>query len=158
VVNLRLDQSWGFAAISGAIQDDRGAYYNNAINSSNANFANTVVQGHPGDTFGYAGSIGFVLTDFLGMKGDTLTAQVNAGHGAAAYVTRPIGTFFQSGGNSRVAYGVSIDGVYANGTQMFLSDAWAAFAAYEHFWTPKVHTSWYGGMTAYTFSQDAKRT
>ena len=107
MVNLRIDQSWGYAAISGAIQDDNGGYYNNAINSTNANFANTVVQGHPGDTYGYAGSIGFLLTDFLGLKGDTLSAQVNAGHGASAYVTKSIGTFFQSGGNGRVAYGAT---------------------------------------------------
>src|SRR6516162_10468217 len=50
VVGVRIDQSWGYAAISGAFHNDSGGYYNNAINTSNALLANTIVQGHPADT------------------------------------------------------------------------------------------------------------
>ena len=64
-----LDQSWGYASITGAFHNDSGGYYNNAINSTNALLANTIVQGHPGDIYGYAGAAGFLLTDFLGIRG-----------------------------------------------------------------------------------------
>jgi hypothetical protein len=155
VINLRLDQSWGFAAISGAIQNDNGAYYNNAIQTTNANMANTLVQGHPGDTFGYAGSIGFTLTDFLGLKGDSVSFQANAGHGATAYVWNALGTWFQRS-SQNVAYTNDFDGVYANGTRMYQSDVWAAFAGYEHFWTPRLHSTLWGGMSAINWGQSAK--
>jgi hypothetical protein len=69
VMNLRLDQSWGYAAISGAFHRNTGGYYNNALNSSNLTLLNTTVQGHPGDTWGWATSAGFLLTDFLGTRG-----------------------------------------------------------------------------------------
>jgi Porin subfamily len=156
VVNLRIDQSWGFAAISGAMQNDSAAYYNNAINSTNTSMADTLVQGHPGDTYGYAGSIGFTLTDFLGLKGDSLAMQANAGHGAIAYVWQTQGGFFQYAGSNHIAYAQTADSVYANGTQTYLSDEWSAFAAYEHFWTPKIHSAWWGGASGISWSQGAK--
>jgi hypothetical protein len=156
VVNARIDQSWGYAAISGALQDDNGAYYNNAINSTNTALANTTVQGHPGDVYGYAGSVGFLLTDFLGLKGDTLAFGSSAGHGALAYVVRGIGAYSIVKGGSTVATGYTIDGTYANGTKMELSNEWAVWAGYEHFWTPKLHTSWQGGIVGINYDNNAK--
>jgi hypothetical protein len=156
IVNLRIDQSWGFAAISGALRNDSAAYYNNAIGSTNPAFADTIAQGHPGDAWGYAGSIGFTLTDFLGLKGDSFAFQANAGHGAIAYVWQTQGGFFQYAGSNHIAYAQTADSVYANGTKQFLSDEWSAFAAYEHFWTPKIHSAWWGGMSSISWGQSAK--
>jgi hypothetical protein len=156
VANLRIDQSWGYAAISGALQNDNGAYYNNAIGSTNAGFANTNAQGHPGDTWGYAGSVGFLLTDFLGLKGDTLAFGASAGHGALGYVIRGLGAYTQVSGNN-LATGYTIDGVYANGTKEFLSNEWAVWAGYEHFWTPKLHTAWQGGIVGINYDNGAKQ-
>ena len=99
VMNLRIDQSWGYAAVSGAFHNDNGGYYNNALNTTNALLANTIVQGHPGDTWGYAGSAGFLLTDFMGLKGDTFGAQFNAGVGAIGYVTAVPSNWGQRNGN-----------------------------------------------------------
>jgi Porin subfamily len=155
ILNLRIDQSWGFAAISGALQNEAGAYYNNAIQSPNTSMANTLVQGHPGDTYGYAGSIGFTLTDFLGLKGDSLAIQANAAHGANVYVWQSIGTWFQRSGQN-VAFSNNFDGVYANGTSMHLADSWSVFGGYEHFWTPKLHSTVWGGIAGVTFGQSAK--
>jgi len=156
VVNLRIDQSWGYAAISGAMQNDGGGYYNNAIGSTNTNFANTTAQGHPGDVYGWAGSAGFLLTDFLGLKGDTFAMQGNYGHGATAFVTKASGTWFNYGGSGKIGYGTSLDGVFANGTGISQSTEWAAWAAYEHFWTPRLHTAIQGGLVGITYDQDAK--
>jgi hypothetical protein len=156
VVNLRIDQSWGFAAISGAMQEVDSAYYNNAINSTNPSFADTIAQGHPGDTYGYAGSIGFTLTDFLGLKGDSLAMVVNGAHGAAAYAFNAQGGYFQYAGSSHIAYTQTADAVYANGTQAYLSNAWSAFGGYEHFWTPKIHSTLWGGMASISWGQSAK--
>ena len=94
VMALRTDQSWGYAQIGGAFHNDSGGYYNNAINSTNPLLANTVVQGHPGDVWGYATAAGFLLTNFLGNDGDTFGMQANYGKGAGGYVTRGTGTSF----------------------------------------------------------------
>jgi hypothetical protein len=90
--------------------DDTAAYYNNAIQSPNAALADTDVQGHPGDAWGYAGSVGFLLTDFLGLKGDTLAFGTSAGHGALGYVIRGLGPHTMFGSN-HVAFGNTIDAV-----------------------------------------------
>jgi hypothetical protein len=155
VINLRLDQSWGYAAISGALHRDNGGYYNNALNSLNAALANTTVQGHPGDAWGWAGSTGFLLTDFLGNKGDTFGAQVNYGHGAIGYVTATPSNWAQRSGNN-IAAGLTADGIFADGTQTSLSTAYAFAIMYEHFWTPKLHTAFQGGYDHIHYDDQAK--
>ncbi|MBV9970908.1 MAG: porin [Xanthobacteraceae bacterium] len=156
VVNLRVDQSWGYAAISGALHNDNGGYYNNAIGSTNANFANTNAQGHPGDAYGWAAMTGFLLTDFLGLKGDTLAFETAYGHGAVGYVVKQPGAFFLYGSSGKIAFGNTLDGVYANGTGIDMSDAWSAFLGWEHFWTPKLHTAFQGGVAGISYGNSAK--
>jgi Porin subfamily len=156
VANLRIDQSWGYAAVSGAIHNNNGGYYNNAINSANAGLATTIVQGHPGDSYGWAGSAGFLLTDFLGLKGDTLAFGTQYGHGAAGYVTKSTGTWFNYSGGGKIAFGNTIDSVYANGTGLDKSDAWSAWMGFEHFWTPRLHTAFQGGMVGVNYGGAAK--
>jgi len=156
VVNLRIDQSWGYAAVSGAIHNDSGGYYNNAINSTNPAFVNTVAQGHPGDSWGWAGSVGFLLTDFLGMKGDTLAFATQYGHGAVGYVMKSPGTYFLAANNNKIAFGNTLDGVFANGTGVDQSDAWSAWMGWEHFWTPKLHTAFQGGLVGISYNGAAK--
>jgi Porin subfamily len=156
VVNLRIDQSWGYAALSGALHNNSGGYYNNAINSTNATMANTVVQGHPGDSYGWAGSAGFLLTDFLGLKGDTLAFATQYGHGAVGYVIKSPGTYFLAGNGNHIAFGNTVDDVYANGTGIDMSDAWSAWMGWEHFWTPKLHTAFQGGVVGISYSGAAK--
>ena len=118
VMGVRLDQSWGYASITGAFHNNGGGYYNNAINTTNTLLANTIVQGHPGDVYGYAGAAGFLLTDFLGNEGDTFAAQAQYGRGAAGYVTRATGSWFIRSGNN-IATSNLVDGVFADGTQIY---------------------------------------
>ena len=156
VMNLRIDQSWGYAAISGAFHNDNGGYYNNALNSTNALLANTTVQGHPGDTWGYAGSTGFLLTDFLGLKGDTFGAQVNYGVGAIGYVTAVPSAWGLRNGNSIAAGLGNVDGVFADNTKTSLSRAYALAVVYEHFWTPKLHTGFQAGYDHMGWGDDGR--
>jgi Porin subfamily len=156
VVNLRIDQSWGYAAVSGAIHNDNGGYYNNAIGTTNTNLLNTTVQGHPGDTYGFAGGAGFLLTDFLGLKGDTLAFGTQWGRGAAGYVWKQQGAYFMEGSGNHIAFGTLSDGVFANGTSISQSNAWSAWMGFEHFWTPKLHTAFQGGMAGISYGNDAK--
>ncbi len=155
VMGVRIDQSWGFAAVSGAFHNNSGGYYNNAINSANPLLANTIVQGHPGDVYGWAVSSGMLLTDFMGLQGDTLALQANYGVGAAGYVTRGTGTWFIRNGNK---FGAStlVDGVFADGTQIEQTKEWAAAAAYEHYWTPRLRTSATIGYVSINYDQTAK--
>ncbi len=154
VMGLRIDQSWGYASVTGAFHNDNGGYYNNAINSTNAGLANTIVQGHPGDTWGYAMGTGFLLTDFMGLKGDTFGSQFIYGKGATAYVTKGSGTWAMRNG-SFIGGGSTLDGIYADGTQIDQSTEWSWAAEYEHFWTPKLHTAVQGGYVSINYDQTA---
>jgi hypothetical protein len=154
-VGVRIDQSWGYAAISGAFHNDSGGYYNNAINSTNAALANTIVQGHPADTYGWAAGTGFLLTDFLGLEGDTFGAQANYGRGAMGYVSRATGTWFMRSGNNIAGSNV-LDGVFADGTKIELSKEWAAGVEYEHYWTPRLRTAAVAGFVSVNYDQAAK--
>ena len=49
VVNLRVDQAWGFFGISGALHEASGQYYLTP---------NVVNNGHPADKLGWAGAVG----------------------------------------------------------------------------------------------------
>jgi len=155
VVGVRIDQNWGYAAITGAFHNDSGGYYNNAINTTNGLLANTIVQGHPADTYGWAAGVGFLLTDFLGLEGDTFGAQANYGVGANGYVTRATGTWFTRSGNN-IAGSTTVDGVFADGTKIFETKAWAVGAEYEHFWTPRLRTAAVAGFVSINYSQDQK--
>jgi hypothetical protein len=155
VLALRIDQSWGYASITGALHNDSGDYYNNATGGA-PGLANTIVQGHPGDTWGWATQAGFLLTDFLGLKGDTFALQAAFGRGALGYVTKSNGTWFNYKGGAQIGYGAAVDGIYANGTAIDQSTAWAAWAAYEHYWTPKLHTAIQGGIVGIEYDSTAK--
>jgi hypothetical protein len=155
VMGLRIDQSWGYASIVGALHNDTGGYYNNAQNTTNTSLINTIVQGHPGDTWGYAYGAGFLLTDFLGMKGDTFGSTYVWGKGASSYVTKATGTWFMRNGSS-FGGGSTADGIYADGTQIDLSTSWSLVGMYEHFWTPKLHTAVQGGFVAISYDQNER--
>jgi hypothetical protein len=67
VANLRVDQAWGFAGISGALHDASGAYYG---------AANNVANGHPADKLGWA----FAVGGKLNLPGDDMIGAACAGY------------------------------------------------------------------------------
>src|SRR5215469_11112064 len=84
---LRVDQSWGYAAITAALHDASGGYY--TAPAGDACGANAFCQnlGHPGDELGWAVSGGFTINDILGLKGDTLSLQATYSVGASGYAS-----------------------------------------------------------------------
>ena len=73
VLNLRLDQAWGYWSLSGAMHDVAGAYYGTPNNVNN---------GHPTDTKGWAVGTGF-LFNLAG--GDKFGINFQYAKGAAGY-------------------------------------------------------------------------
>jgi hypothetical protein len=136
IANLRVDQAWGFAGISGAIHDVSGAYYTSP---------NLVNAGHPEDRLGWAAAAGIKInlpgSDMVGFN-------VCYGEGSVGYCTSTGagGPNFQMyNSSSSVAVGWGTDGVFGTGTQIELTKVWSALAAYEHIWNPKWRTSVFGG-------------
>jgi hypothetical protein len=70
-------------------------------------------------------------------------------------VTATPSTWSQRNGFN-IAGGFSVDGVFADTTQISQSTAYAWAVMYEHFWTPKLHTAFQGGMNRLSWGQDGR--
>jgi hypothetical protein len=144
VVNLRLDQAWGFVGASGALHDASGGYY-----------GATEGTGHPGDKFGWAATLGFTLTNVFGLQGDTVAGQGVYSKGAAGYATPLFGPSAIFSGTS-LGLGWLAEGVYGASGGVDLTTVWSFNAAYEHRWDPRWRTSVYGGMVGVQYDDGAK--
>ena len=135
---LRIDQAWGYAQVSAALHDASGGYYGTA---------NSTVNGHPPDKWGFAVTGGFTLNDILGFRGDTFAVQGCYSEGAAGYCTRAIGAWqmYSSGNNAGFAW--TTDGVYDTGTDVELTTVWGITGFAQHLWSTRWRTSVYGGYT-----------
>jgi porin-like protein len=132
VANLRVDQAWGFAGISGALHDASGAYYATP---------NVVNNGHPADKYGWAAAAG---ARFNLPGGDMIGFNVCYTEGAAGFCTNQ-GAFQLYNNSVNVGLAWIADGVFNTGTDIELTRVWSALAAYEHVWNPKWRTAWGGG-------------
>jgi len=153
---LRVDQSWGYAAITAALHDASGGYY--TAPAGDACGANAFCQnlGHPGDALGWAVSGGFTLNDVFGLRGDQIGGEVTYAQGAAGYVTMATGPWQLYGSGNSVALGWITDGVFATGTPIELTTVWGFTAFAQHFWNPKWRTSLYGGRVEVDYNATAK--
>ncbi len=155
VANLRIDQAWGYAQISGALHSDSGGYYG----TSELGFCGVGITapsgtcaGHPADAWGWATSFGFTLNNFLGFKGDTFGAQFAFGHGAEAYVSHSQAGSAIIGSGNKMTYAVDEDSMYTTGSGINMTNSWSATAFYEHYWNQKWRTSVFGGYVAVDYS------
>jgi hypothetical protein len=147
VLNVRLDQQWGFVGVSGAIHDASGGYYGTS---------NSTVNGHPSDKFGWAVAGSFLLTNAFGLQGDTIGVMGVFSRGAAGYATANWGAKAAFGSGNNVGVGWITDGVYVAGSQVELTDVWSVTGAYEHLWNPAWKTSVYGGFVGVSYDNAAK--
>jgi Porin subfamily len=132
IANLRVDQQWGFAGISAALHDASGAYFGTA---------NSVVNGHPDDKYGWAVAGG---AKFNLAGGDAWGFNVCYAEGAPGFcANNNVYTLYNS--NTSVGLAWTADGIFGTGTQIELTRVWSALAFYEHIWNPKWRTSWFGG-------------
>jgi hypothetical protein len=144
--NVRIDQAWGYASVTGALHDVSGAYYG----------ANNVNNGHPPDKYGWAAAVGALIKmDFIS-KGDTFGVQSTFTEGAVGFVTNS--TWWQMYNNSnRVGLAWAADAVFDTGTTIELTRAWNLNIGYEHLWNEKWRTTWYGGYVNVDYNDRATR-
>ena len=159
VVNLRVDQAWGFAGISGALHDSSGAYWSPAgTNVGPPTFAaiapgvNFVNNGHPNDKLGWALAAG---AKFNLQGGDMLGFNACYSEGAAGFCTNQ-GSAQLYNSSTSVGVGWIADGVFGSGVDVQLTRVWSALGAYEHIWNPKWRTSWFGGYVDVSYNDSAK--
>ena len=147
IANLRVDQAWGFAGISGALHDASGAYYNDPFRG-----ANDVRNGHPADKLGWAVA-GGTLWNLGG--GDQFGFNVCYAEGAVGFCAN--NNFFQLyNSNTSVGLGWMANGVFDTGTNVELTQVWSALAGYQHIWNPHWRTAIGGGYVSINYSDAAK--
>jgi Porin subfamily len=145
VGNVRIDQTWGYFGISGAVHQVAGAYYLTG---------NLEQNGHPSDKYGWAASAGGLVY----LPADTaFGANFAWTKGAVGYVTKAGN--WQMFSDSSVGVGWVVDGIFDGSStsannDIHLTNAWSVNAAIEHKWTPQWRTSLYGGYTKVWYDGD----
>src|SRR5258708_6125564 len=148
VVNLRLDQAWGFVGVSAALHDASGGYYGSTTTPVEGN-------GHPGDKFGYAATAAFLVNNPLGLPGDTIAGQAVYSKGAAGYATAAWGPTAVFGSGLNLGVGWLEEGVFTTGNNVELTTVWSAQGVYEHRWNPQWRTSVHGGAFGVEYDSTA---
>jgi Porin subfamily len=167
VTNLRVDQAWGSAQIMGALHEVAAQYYagNGTANTPCGAFpggtpANNITScGHPDNKLGWAAGAG-LFVNLPWTKGDTAGVQVNYASGALAYVGMGAGAnggqSFQIFNGNNLALGFVTDGVFANQSDIELTTGWSITAGAEHYWTPALRSSLYGGFMSVHYGDGAR--
>jgi hypothetical protein len=159
--SLRIDQSWGYAGVSGAIHQVGGAYYLSP---------DSTLNGHPSDAIGWAVGIGGMFYAPWFAPGDKFGFNAVYSQGAAGYAQNIGNTWLLYKGGTSVGVGWVTDAVFdctnnvggvviAGGGctgSLQLTTAWDALAAFEHHWTPQLWTVLYGGYAAVTYNSTAQ--
>lgn len=151
VANLRLDQAWGTAMLSGALHQVSAMTPTSVPGVSYLGAQST-------DSWGWAlgGSVEFKLP--MLSPGDSLYIQANYADGALSY----LGLSGTSQGRATGLGSISVGGVAnaISGAYYPLADAiwtgtgfsketgWAIQAQYRHFWTPGIRTAVFGGYVS----------
>lgn len=167
VGSLRVDQAWGGAQVAAILHDNRA----NAYLSPGNGIVDTTA--HPGDKWGYgiSGGVELNLANVGWAKGDTFAVQSQYCVGDSESCINNSGTRLsdlfwgrKNGGNIGLAW--VDDAYYANRvavaglnpaqtTGLELPTVWNIWAAVQHYWTPDVRTSLYGGYAAYKANSSA---
>jgi hypothetical protein len=161
VGNLRVDQAWGSAQVSGALHLNQANYY--VIQPPGT------VTAHPDDKWGWAVGGGLLLK----MPWDPKDTFAVAGHyceGASTYCVNVPGSYgarssaaslFQDGG---VAVGWWDDAYFNNNLaatirgELELPKVWSVQAGFQHYWTNSLRSSIWGVYSSYEASSNAVDT
>jgi hypothetical protein len=164
VGNLRVDQAWGSAQISGALHQVRANNYGNNFVVA----APTYSGAHPDDVWGGAVAAG-IQFNMPWNAGDKVWAEGTYAMGAVSYMgfarNSGINNAFARYDGGFASAGMALDAVMAcygggigtsgvNGlctrSGLQLSTSWSVSAAFEHYWTPALRTSFYGSYAFWT--------
>jgi len=134
--NLRVDQSWGSAQVS-------GAYHR--VDSIPVTLSTGALV-TPSAKDGFAGIAGVkLLLPFLA-PGDSVTGQVTYEEGAMDYINDL--NYYNGLSNvfdKNLSIGVPVnDAFILPGGKIGLNKAWGAYGAFRHYWIPNVYTSLFG--------------
>jgi hypothetical protein len=155
VGNLRVDQAWGSAQISGALHRNQATYW--SIQPAGT------VTAHPDDKWGWAAAAGILLK----MPWNPLDTFAVAGsycNGATTYCVNTPGSFgarssaaslFQDGG---VAAGWYDDAYFDNTAlrgELQLPKVWNVNAGFQHYWTNSLRSSIWGSYAHYETNSEA---
>jgi hypothetical protein len=169
VANLRVDQPWGSAQVMGAVHDASGSCY--GVTCNPLAIAGDPA-GHPGNATGWAVGAG-AKWNLPFAQGDEFWVQATYARGATSYtgfITFSTNQVISqitdngAGGVSTLGGGLrqggftggwAFDGIFQNGTRVALTDSWQANAAFQHFWTPSIRTSVFGGIAAVDYGTTA---
>ncbi|MBZ0141818.1 MAG: porin [Pseudorhodoplanes sp.] len=151
VGNIRVDQAWGSAQVMGALHNNAANYYG-SVAAATGTTATPNTTAHPDDKWGWAVGAGLTLKMPWNAK-DTLSGHVTYCEGAARYCSSPSATLGSGAGfglvnETDIGVGWIADAYYDAGTvgsSLQLTQAFSAVAAFEHYWTPTLRTSIYGG-------------
>jgi hypothetical protein len=157
IANLRFEQSWGYAGISGALHQVAGGYYTAPGLGPCGTNANCAPNGRPSDKYGFAVAGGGDVLVPTG-AGDTLGVNLVYSQGAVDFATKGNRWQLYSGASAGFAWGV--DGVFdspnvAGNGVIELTQAWSINAGYEHHWSDQWKTSLYGGYAAVNYNGNA---
>jgi len=156
IANLRVDQPWGSAQISGALHRVGIGMYNGAPGTFITPFNSVIAKS---DSLGFAVQGGVKFNLDMIAPGDSLWLQATYAKGAIGYVSGS-NFAFVNGVDASTGYGVGLQRISAgNGWQEGIADgdcvftyagtcdkssALAITGAFTHYWTPSVK-SWLGG-------------
>lgn len=132
VGNLRVDQGWGSAQLSGVVQQ---------LNASTLD----PLGGRIDSEYGYAIQAGVKVNLPMLAAGDALWLQAAYADGALGRLGLGNLTTFGT------LYGVAVDGVELNGS-IKRTKGWGVTAAFLHYWTPSVRQAVFGNYTAVDYS------
>ena len=109
---------------------------------------------NPSDEWGWGVGAGLTLKMPWDAK-DTLSGVIAYSKGAVGFVAygNSASNFIHKQG---VAFGADVDGVFATGTGIELTEAWGGTLAFEHYWTPSLRTSFVGAYLNVSYTDAAK--
>jgi len=157
VGNIRVDGAWGAIQLAGVVQDASAGYYGGASTTL------ATWNGHPSNVWGWGVSPAIRINTPFIAAGDYFVASMSYTQGAAAWASSTNSGQKLIWNGQNAAFGTITDGVFrgtsstdANRTDVQLTTAWSAAAAYEHFWTPALHTSLYGSYINVSYNGTAR--
>jgi hypothetical protein len=174
VANLRIDQPWGSAQIMGALHEVTGGCFGATCNPLAVGVGTAFdPTGRASSKTGFAVGGGFMF-NLPWAQGDQFWVQATYAKGAAAYLglsnftTNSVFAVYSNSGSGlgaltpgggRTQGGVALlwafDGLYGTGTDVVLTEGWQVNAAVQHYWTPSLRTSIFGGYLNFNYGGEA---
>jgi hypothetical protein len=162
VGSLRVDQAWAGAQVAAILHDNRATAF---LNPGNGIIDTTA---HPSDRWGYgiSGGLELNLQNWGWAKGDTFAVQSQYCVGDSESCINNSGSrladlFWARKSGGKIGLAWVDDAYFANNTAggvqtgLQLPKVWNVWAAVQHYWTPELRTSLYGGFAQYKASSSA---